>query len=405
MASAEKNYKIHDKELLAVVACLTQWCHMLAGLPNQLVILTDHEALKWAVLLADFDFVLQYCPGNKAGEPDALTRRRDMQPIGEEQEHNVQQLLPSRVFEKVQDENEPQDIPETAGVASVLIAATPTMEAITSQGLLGLVRTFQPLDQELQEMQAQTPFETRNGLWHKDRCLVIPKPGSQTMWRVVLLLQPLSTPERPWGSISLDFIEGLLMSGDYDSILVIVDCLTKYTIMVLTTKTITAEQTAVLLKMNLFPLFGAPDHIISDRGRQFISKSWSMFIDSLGAKHLPKQYLRMYCNYEQDDWSSLIHMAAFMYNNTVHASIGISPFFACYGWNPKSHPEIPGKLGVNDPKLAEYFMDNTERIKYLQDHIRQAQSRAVNQYNHKQKDIEFKVGNLVYINQRNWKTR
>ncbi|SOV04073.1 uncharacterized protein UDID_19532 [Ustilago sp. UG-2017a] len=74
MSSAERNYEIHDKELLAVVACLTQWRHMLAGLPSQLVILTDHEALKyfksqrritgrqarWAVLLADFDFILQY---------------------------------------------------------------------------------------------------------------------------------------------------------------------------------------------------------------------------------------------------------------------------------------------------------------------------------------------------------
>ncbi|UTT89543.1 hypothetical protein NDA17_000901 [Ustilago hordei] len=74
MSSAEKNYEIHDKELLAVVACLTQWRHMLAGLPSQLVILTDHEALKyfksqrhitgrqalWAILLADFDFILQY---------------------------------------------------------------------------------------------------------------------------------------------------------------------------------------------------------------------------------------------------------------------------------------------------------------------------------------------------------
>ncbi|KAJ1575571.1 hypothetical protein NDA15_006290 [Ustilago hordei] len=79
MSSAEKNYEIHDKELLAVVACLTQWRHMLAGLPNQLVILTDHEALKyfksqrritgrqarWAILLADFDFILQYRPGDK----------------------------------------------------------------------------------------------------------------------------------------------------------------------------------------------------------------------------------------------------------------------------------------------------------------------------------------------------
>ncbi|KAJ1018176.1 hypothetical protein NDA13_006492 [Ustilago tritici] len=109
MSSAERNYEIHDKELLAVVACLTQWQHMLAGLPSQLVILTDHEALKyfksqccitgrqarWAVLLADFNFVLQYRPGDRGGEPDTLTRRADMQPASEEQEHNVWQLLPS----------------------------------------------------------------------------------------------------------------------------------------------------------------------------------------------------------------------------------------------------------------------------------------------------------------------
>ncbi|CCF49977.1 hypothetical protein NDA11_007394 [Ustilago hordei] len=116
MSSVEKNYEIHNKELLAVVTCLTQWRHMLAGLPSQLVILTDHKVLKyfklqchitgqqarWVVLLADFDFMLQYQPGDKGGKPDALTRRVDMQPIGEEQEHNVQQLLPPQVFEKVE---------------------------------------------------------------------------------------------------------------------------------------------------------------------------------------------------------------------------------------------------------------------------------------------------------------
>ncbi|SOV09587.1 uncharacterized protein UDID_19015 [Ustilago sp. UG-2017a] len=140
MSSAERNYEIHDKELLAVVACLTQWRHMLAGLPSQLVILTDHEALKyfksqrritgrqarWAVLLADFDFILQYRPGDKGGEPDALTRRADMQPAGEEQEHNVRQLLPPRVFA------------ETADHDSTLVAPMLSMESIASKGCQGL---------------------------------------------------------------------------------------------------------------------------------------------------------------------------------------------------------------------------------------------------------------------------
>ncbi|KAJ1584615.1 hypothetical protein NDA11_003564 [Ustilago hordei] len=434
MSSAEKNYEIHDKELLAVVACLTQWRHMLAGLPNQLVILTDHEALKyfksqrritgrqarWAILLADFDFILQYRPGDKGGEPDALTRRTDMQPAGEEQDHNVRQLLPPRVFK------------ETADHDSLLVAPMISMESIASKGLKDLVKIFQPLDQELQEIHRKKPFELKDDLWYSGGRLVIPKvimPGRTNNRHSRSAKEPLATPDRPWGSISLDFIEGLppskkYDSKTYDSILVIVDRLTKFAILAPTHKTVTAKQTAVLLYGHMVRLFGYPDHMVSDRGRQFISGAWKAFAEQMGVKHslstayhpqtdgqtervnqVIEQYLRMYCNYEQNDWANLLDTAAFVYNNTVHNSIGVSPFFACYGWNPKAHPDIPQRLGVNDPGRFEYLMDGKERCKYLQEQIREAQRRSVNQYNRKHKDIEFKVGDMVYINRRNWKTR
>ncbi|UTT88940.1 hypothetical protein NDA17_004338 [Ustilago hordei] len=434
MSSAEKNYEIHDKELLAVVACLTQWRHMLAGLPNQLVILTDHEALKyfksqrhitgrqarWAILLADFDFILQYRPGDKGGEPDALTRRTDMQPAGEEQDHNVRQLLPPRVFK------------ETADHDSLLVAPMISMESIASKGLKDLVKIFQPLDQELQEIHRKKPFELKDDLWYSGGRLVIPKvimPGRTNNRHSRSAKEPLATPDRPWGSISLDFIEGLPPSKKYDpktydSILVIVDRLTKFAILAPTHKTVTAKQTAVLLYGHMVRLFGYPDHMVSDRGRQFISGAWKAFAEQMGVKHslstayhpqtdgqtervnqVIEQYLRMYCNYEQNDWANLLDTAAFVYNNMVHNSIGVSPFFACYGWNPKAHPDIPQRLGVNDPGRFEYLMDGKERCKYLQEQIREAQRRSVNQYNRKHKDIEFKVGDMVYINRRNWKTR
>ncbi|KAJ1580238.1 hypothetical protein NDA11_001923 [Ustilago hordei] len=362
MSSAEKNYEIHDKELLAV-----------------------------------------YRPGDKGGEPDALTRRTDMQPAGEEQDHNVRQLLPPRVFK------------ETADHDSLLVAPMISMESIASKGLKDLVKIFQPLDQELQEIHRKKPFEVRDDLWYSGGRLVIPKP--------------LATPDRPWGSISLDFIEGLPTSKKYDSktydsILVIVDRLTKFAILAPTHKTVTAKQTAVLLYGHMVRLFGYPDHMVSDRGRQFISGAWKAFAEQMGVKHslstayhpqtdgqtervnqVIEQYLRMYCNYEQNDWANLLDTAAFVYNNTVHNSIGVSPFFACYGWNPKAHPDIPQRLGVNDPGRFEYLMDGKERCKYLQEQIREAQRRSVDQYNRKHKDIEFKVGDMVYINRRNWKTR
>ncbi|KAJ1038022.1 hypothetical protein NDA10_000617 [Ustilago hordei] len=70
----------------------------------------------------------------------------------------------------------------------------------------------------------------------------------------------------------------------------------------------------------------------------------------------------MYCNYEQDDWANLLDTAAFVYNNTVHNSIG----------------------------RFKYLMDGKEHCKYLQEQIREAQRRSVDQYNRKHKDIEFK---------------
>ncbi|SOV06708.1 uncharacterized protein UDID_17588 [Ustilago sp. UG-2017a] len=70
------------------------------------------------------------------------------------------------------------------------------------------------------------------------------------------LLQPLATPDRPWGSVSLDFIEGLPLSEGYDSILVIVDRLTKYAILALTHKTVMAKQTALLLWKHVIRQFG-----------------------------------------------------------------------------------------------------------------------------------------------------
>ncbi len=47
-------------------------------------------------------------------------------------------------------------------------------------------------------------------------------------------------------------------------------------------------------------------------------------------------------SYQQDDWLALLSQAEFAYNNTMHASTGISPFFANYGFHPRFSLEIPG---------------------------------------------------------------
>src|SRR3984957_6976735 len=54
-----------------------------------------------------------------------------------------------------------------------------------------------------------------------------------------------------------------------------------------------------------------------------------------------KQYLRIYCNYQQDNWYELLALAGFAYNNALSATTGISPFFTNKGYHPNItvHPE------------------------------------------------------------------
>jgi hypothetical protein len=46
-----------------------------------------------------------------------------------------------------------------------------------------------------------------------------------------------------------------------------------------------------------------------------------------------EQYLRACCNYEQDHQVELLPLAEFAYNNSVHASMWITPFWANYNYH------------------------------------------------------------------------
>jgi hypothetical protein len=171
-------------------------------------------------------------------------------------------------------------------------------------------------------------------------------------------LASLPVPEGPWQEITMDFIIGLPPSrrvdSVYDSVLVVVDRFTKMAKYIPCRKTIDAEQLAELLIGTIFKDFGLPKGIVSDRGSVFTSNFWSSVCWTLRIKRrlstafhpqtdgqterqnqTLEQYLRQYCTYHQDDWASLLSHAEFAYNNSVHASTRVSPFFALYGFHPR----------------------------------------------------------------------
>jgi RNase H-like domain found in reverse transcriptase len=74
LSPVERNYKIHDKEMLAIVRSLKEWRHFVEGAEHQVEIWTDHKNLEyfmtakklnwrqahWSLLLARFDFFMHY---------------------------------------------------------------------------------------------------------------------------------------------------------------------------------------------------------------------------------------------------------------------------------------------------------------------------------------------------------
>ena len=90
----EINYKIHDKELLAIVDAFKHWRRYCERAVHQIQVSSDHENLEyftttkvlnrrqahWAQELAGMDFKIHYQPGNQNGKPDALLRRSEYHP-------------------------------------------------------------------------------------------------------------------------------------------------------------------------------------------------------------------------------------------------------------------------------------------------------------------------------------
>ena len=158
----------------------------------------------------------------------------------------------------------------------------------------------------------------------------------------------------------MDFIETLPTSSGCDSILVIVDQLSKQGIFILTTIHCTSEDLAMLFVMHMFSKHGVLEHVTSNCGPKFISHFFCSFRKALDMKlHFTssyhsdsdrqtkwtnqtlEQYLQIFCNYQQDNWYTLLPLVEFAYNNTPSATTGISPFFTNKGYHPNLtiHPE------------------------------------------------------------------
>jgi len=101
-------------------------------------------------------------------------------------------------------------------------------------------------------------------------CEICQKTKAKTM-ALAGLLQPLSIPCQVWDDITLDFIEGLPVSQGRDTIMVIVDRLSKFAHFLTLRHPFTAKTVAEKFVEGVIKLHGMPKSIVSDRDPIFIS--------------------------------------------------------------------------------------------------------------------------------------
>jgi len=305
MALAECNYDVHDKELLAIVQALKEGRRYLRGSGQHFKVLADNKSLirftttkeltdrqiRWSEVFSGFNFKIEFRPGQEGGKPDAVTRRKaDMPQEGHERLTQKERILlpkekyfdtnicemETMEFEETNDDElhkESAQDEEIQMIRKALNGGSKEMKGVP----LGLCqwkdeylwhqgKIWVPNKEELRTNLIQQHHDIRQA-GHRGTAKTTELIQRKYYWprmretikqyvkncdicqrtKVVRhapygLMKPKKAPDRPWKSISMDFITDLPLSEGWDAVLIVIDRLTKMAHFIPCTKNMDAKQ-------------------------------------------------------------------------------------------------------------------------------------------------------------------
>jgi hypothetical protein len=338
MDPAERNYNIHDKELLAVFRLFKAWRHYLEGAQHPVDVLSDHKNLvyfakaqtlnrrqaRWATFLTQFDFQIFHKAG-PSNHSDPLSRRVNHH-TGLEQDNapkilflarpiDVSAIAPANLdnlkkcIEDALDRDVTAKTVRLAKHSNKAVIRNNFADWNDEKGVLSFKgRLYVPHSEELRRkvvrMHHDLPavghpgrlrmheLAKRDFYWpgmkrfvagYVQGCAKCQANKIRTHPPIIPLI-PNDVPLRPFQVMSTDFITDLPECEGFDAVSIWVDRGYKTVYIVPTCKKVTSAETSDLFIRYVFPHTGVMEQLISDRGPQFASQISQHIFKTLGIK-------------------------------------------------------------------------------------------------------------------------
>nr|AAD22339.1 putative retroelement pol polyprotein [Arabidopsis thaliana] len=429
----EGNYPTHDLEMAVVIFALKIWRSYLYG--GKVQVFTDHKSLKyifnqpelnlrqmrWMELVADYDLEIAYHPGKANVVADALSRKR----VGAAPGQSVEAL-----------------VSEIGALRLCVVAREPLgLEAVDRADLLTRARLAQEKDEGLIAASKAEGSEYQfaaNGTIFVYGRVCVPKdeelrreilseahasmfsihPGATKMYRDLKRYYQWVGMKRDVANWVAECDVCQLVKAEHqvpDAIWVIMDRLTKSAHFLAIRKTDGAAVLAKKYVSEIVKLHGVPVSIVSDRDSKFTFAFWRAFQAKMGTKvqmstayhpqtdgqsertiQTLEDMLRMCVLDWGGHWADHLSLVEFAYNNSYQASIGMAPFEALYGrpcWTPLRWTQVEERSIYG----ADYVQETTERIRVLKLNMKEAQARQRSYADKRRRELEFEVGDRVYL--------
>ena len=228
----------------------------------------------------------------------------------------------------------------------------------------------------------------------------------------------------PWEVICTDFIGPLPISKKRNRfIFVVADLFTKY-VLLFPVKSATSQAVVDIMEKHVFMVYGVPERVICDNGRQYVSNQFRNLVSSYDAKiifnanyhpqanptervnRVIKTMIRSYIKDNHQLWDENLHKFGFALRTAVHEVTGFSPAYLNFGRELISSGKLHNKFGLvdngqdiafdNRHNLASHVAELQEICNIVKRRLATAYEQSSHRYNLRRRPLSLAVDQVVW---------